>query len=162
MKKKLPHYPFVEPSIALLIQRKGYEIQYHALYEKGYTYDKKRILPKLQKFDRNSIEETIKFIKDQKWKEAFDKRPKMYLPSSNIPVWCVPAPTYDEVIDWLYDIHKIFISFRYDHKLANDYSWDFFYKNDLLYRCNDWFYTPKEAKKNCIEFLLINLKNYIN
>lgn len=159
MKKKLRHYPFVEPSIALEIERKGWSIPYHALYEKGYSYNGKKFRAKLQKFDKHSIKDTINFISNPKWIKEFEKRPRMFL-SFDIPVWCVCAPTYDEIIDWLFEKHKIFISFHYDNKLGQDYSWDFFYKDGLLCRCNDWFSTPYEAKENCIYFLLKSLNIY--
>lgn len=108
------NYPFVTPKIANLAKKYGFDEQCFGVYEKGHTWNNKKIKAKLFRSDLN-IKNAIEVMKDSRVYEAYLKRPGMFDGKFALPIWMIKAPLYSQLIDWFYYKKHIFIEVSNGH-----------------------------------------------
>lgn len=122
------NYPFVTPKIANLAKKYGFDGEVFGVYEKGYTWDNKKIKAKLFRSDLN-IKNAIEIMKDSRIYEAYLKRPGMFEGNFTPPIWMIKAPLYSQLIDWFYGKHHLYIEILKGETFIETFAYKI-YKND--------------------------------
>jgi hypothetical protein len=158
-------YPFVTPQLANLAAKYGFKEKCFAVYEKGYTNNGKKIKAKLYRIDINdSIKSIIAILQNSKMYAEYLKRPGMFEGNGSVPSWCVPAPTYHQLEDWMWDKFKLHFEILkgskciYPHGGAvwiNVFRWKSYSNTSSAYIYSDiWYEKKQDALKAVISFNL--------
>jgi hypothetical protein len=159
MSSKKDNYPFVPISLAILAVKYGFKEHCYAMYEKGYKDDDtgEKIKAKLFRTDiSNSIKSTIELLKNSKHYADYLKRPGMF-EGGSIPPWIVPAPTYHQLADWMYDEFKI----HFEILITDGWNWSEAFKwrlydnkSGIIEQSEFKYNSKKETLKDVITIIL--------
>lgn len=110
------NYPFVPIQIANLAKKYGFDGPCFGVYEKGYSNNGKKISEKLLRVDVSTItNNAIEFITKSEHYKEYLQRPGMFV-DSTVPAWCVKAPTYDQLIDWLNAKYQLYVNISWYYR----------------------------------------------
>lgn len=158
MKNKLRHYPFIEPSFAKLLEKRKYDGLYDAIYEKGYINNGKKIKAKLY-HSGLKIDEVLKLWNNSENFKIYLKRPGLFESLFKPPIWCMKAPTYSQVCDWIYDKCGLIALAHFDDcKVVCDYYWIVIDRkqNEIICQSIDFFDSHKTAFEDCLKWIILN------
>ena len=109
---KKSNYPFVSLSVAKLAKKYGFDERCYAIYENGYKDNGKRIKAKF--FEPHlTIKTTVYLLQNSEFYNEYLKRPGMFEGNGKLPIWCTPAPTYEQLFDWFRRKYNLFLEIAY-------------------------------------------------
>jgi len=123
---------FLTYKLSVIAQKKGFDEECIAWWEKPYEHKSKKII---EKFVINGNEPVVLSLESQKLKED---RPGMFAiqknKNSTTPAWTVTCPSYEQIIEWFVQKHNlnivIFCNDTANMKFFNYHIWHSNVKNN--------------------------------